>query len=71
MTIVTADARNAQTSGGLAIDTFFMIWTATFMLEMAFLMRSVEALRKRAGAGNHHEYHDNCGSLKPETFTLP
>jgi uncharacterized membrane protein len=46
MMIVGADARNAQTSGGRAIGTFFMIWTLAFALEMALLMSPMEALRK-------------------------
>ena len=46
MTIVSADARNAQTSGGLAIGTFFMIWTAAFIIEMALLMGPAEGLRR-------------------------
>src|SRR5947209_19603864 len=45
MTIVSADAHNAQTSGGLAIGTFFMIWTAAFIMEMALLMGPAESLR--------------------------
>jgi uncharacterized membrane protein len=46
MMIVGADARNAQTSGGRAIGTFFMIWTLAFAVEMGLLMSPVEALRK-------------------------
>jgi len=46
MTIVTADAHNAQTSGGHAIGTFFMIWTAAFILEMALLMSPADLLRR-------------------------
>jgi len=46
MMIVGADARNAQTSGGAAIGSFFLIWTAVFALEMALLMAPIEALRK-------------------------
>src|SRR5437016_10075060 len=46
MTIVAADAHNAQTSGGQALGTFFMIWTAAFILEMALLMGPAEALRR-------------------------
>src|SRR5438270_8103905 len=45
MIIVSADAHNAQTSGGLAIGTFFMIWTAAFIIEMALLMGPAESLR--------------------------
>ena len=46
MMIVGADARNAQTSGGSAIGSFFLIWTAVFALEMALLMAPAEGLRK-------------------------
>jgi uncharacterized membrane protein len=46
MMIVGADARNAQTGGGRAIGTFFMIWTLAFALEMALLMSPMETLRK-------------------------
>jgi uncharacterized membrane protein len=46
MTIVGADARNAQTSGGIAITTFFIIWTAVFAAEMGLLMGPVEGLRR-------------------------
>jgi uncharacterized membrane protein len=46
MMIVHADAHNAQTSGGKAIGTFFMIWTAAFAVEMVLLMAPVEFLRK-------------------------
>jgi uncharacterized membrane protein len=46
MTIVGADARNAQTSGGPTIATFFIIWTAVFIAEMTLLMGPVESLRK-------------------------
>jgi len=38
MTIVSADARNAQTSGGHAIWTFFVIWTLAFAIENALVM---------------------------------
>src|SRR5215475_14439959 len=38
MMIVGADARNAQASGGVAIGTFFGIWTVAFILEMGLLM---------------------------------
>jgi uncharacterized membrane protein len=46
MMIVGADARNAQTSGGHAIGTFFGLWTLAFAVEMALLMSPVDALRK-------------------------
>lgn len=46
MMIVHADAHNAQTSGGKAIGTFFVIWTAAFAVEMALLMAPAEFLRK-------------------------
>jgi uncharacterized membrane protein len=46
MMIVHADAHNAQTSGGRAIGTFFMIWTAAFAVEMILLMAPAEFLRK-------------------------
>lgn len=46
MMIVSADAHNAQTTGGRAIWTFFALWTAAFVVEMALLMGPAEALRK-------------------------
>jgi len=45
MMIVGADARNAQTSGGTAIGTFFGIWTLAFAIEMGMLMALAEGLR--------------------------
>ena len=51
MMIVSADAHNAQASGGRAIGTFFGIWTLAFAVEMALLMSPVEALRKGAVFG--------------------
>jgi uncharacterized membrane protein len=45
MMIVGTDARNAQTSGGKAIGTFFAIWTVAFAIEMGMLMSPAEALR--------------------------
>ncbi len=45
MMIVGADARNAQTSGGKAIGTFFAIWTIAFVIEMGMLMSPAEGLR--------------------------
>ncbi len=45
MMIVGADARNAQTSGGKAIGTFFAIWTVAFVIEMGMLMSPAEGLR--------------------------
>jgi len=51
MMIVTADAHNAQTSGGRAIGTYFGIWTLAFAVEMALLMSPVEALKKGAVFG--------------------
>jgi uncharacterized membrane protein len=47
MMIVSADARNAQTSGGVAIGTFFGIWTVAFAVEMGLLMSPAEALKKK------------------------
>jgi uncharacterized membrane protein len=46
MMIVGADARNAQTSGGGAIGTFFGIWTIAFAIEMGLLMSPAEGLKK-------------------------
>jgi len=46
MMIVGADARNANTSGGGAIGTFFGLWTVAFAIEMGLLMSPAEALRK-------------------------
>src|SRR5262245_19002309 len=46
MMIVGADARNAQTSGGRAIGTFFGLWTIAFIIEMGLLMSPAEALKK-------------------------
>src|SRR5689334_507804 len=48
MMIVGADARNAHTSGGGAIGTFFGIWTVAFVIEMGLLMSPAEALKKGA-----------------------
>ncbi|HXB22426.1 MAG TPA: urate hydroxylase PuuD [Candidatus Solibacter sp.] len=45
MMIVGADARNAQTSGGKAIGTFFVLWTVAFIIEMGMLMSPAEGLR--------------------------
>src|SRR6266481_506315 len=38
MMIVSADAHNAQSSGGAAIGTFFGLWTVAFAIEMGLLM---------------------------------
>jgi uncharacterized membrane protein len=46
MMIVAADARSAHTTGGHAIGTFFMIWTAAFVIEMGLLMSPAEVLKK-------------------------
>src|SRR5258707_522745 len=46
MMIVSADAHNAQASGGGAIGTFFGLWTLAFAVEMALLMGPAEILRK-------------------------
>jgi len=46
MMIVSADAHNAQTSGGRAIGTFFVIWTLAFAIEMALLQTPLEAVKK-------------------------
>ena len=51
MMIVSADAHNAQASGGRAIGTYFGIWTLAFAVEMALLMSPVEALKKGAVFG--------------------
>lgn len=51
MMIVSADARNAQASGGHAIGTFFGIWTIAFSIEMGLLMSPAEALKKGAVFG--------------------
>lgn len=48
MMIVSADAHNAETSGGRAIWTFFALWTAAFVVEMGLLMSPAEVLRKGA-----------------------
>src|SRR5215470_1147077 len=46
MMIVTADSHNAQTTSGVAIGTFFGLWTAAFVIEMGLLMSPAESLRK-------------------------
>ncbi|HEY6971096.1 MAG TPA: urate hydroxylase PuuD [Candidatus Angelobacter sp.] len=46
MMIVSADAHNAQAGSGRAIGTFFGLWTAVFIIEMALLMSPPEVLRK-------------------------
>ena len=46
MMIVSADAHNAQTSGGRAIGTFFGLWTIAFVIEMGLLMSPAKALKK-------------------------
>ena len=46
MMIVTADANNANTSGGTAIWSFFLIWTLAFAVEMGALMSPAAALKK-------------------------
>lgn len=46
MMIVHTDAHNAQTSGGRAIGTFFLLWTAAFAVEMGLLMSPAEALKR-------------------------
>jgi len=38
MMIVTADARNAQASPGIAIWSFFLIWTVAFAIENGLVM---------------------------------
>jgi len=48
MMIVSADAHNAQMSGGRAIGTFFAIWTLVFVVEMGLLMSPAEFLKKGA-----------------------
>ncbi len=44
--IVAADAHNAGASGGRAIGSFLVIWTAAFLVEMAVMMSPAEGLRK-------------------------
>lgn len=46
MMIVSADAHNAQTSGGKAIGTFFGLWTFAFVIEMGLLMSPADVLKK-------------------------
>ena len=46
MMIVTADANNANTSGGTAIWSFFLIWTLAFAVEMGTLMSPAAVLKK-------------------------
>jgi len=46
MMIVSADAHNAQTGGGHAIGTFFVLWTLAFIAEMAMLMGPLQVLRQ-------------------------
>jgi uncharacterized membrane protein len=46
MMIVSADAHNAQTSGGRAIGSFFVIWTLVFAVEMILLMSPAEVPKK-------------------------
>ncbi len=52
MMIVTADAHNAHTKGGVAIGTFFGLWTLAFVIEMGLLMAPPEILRKGAVFGS-------------------
>ena len=52
MMIVTSDAHNAQTSGGMAIGSFFALWTAAFAVEMGAVMSGFESLRKGAIFGS-------------------
>lgn len=49
--IVSADAHNAQTGGGVAIGTFFAIWTAVFAVEMGMLMSPPQFLKRGAVFG--------------------
>lgn len=51
MMIVADDAHKAQTKGGMAIGTFFVIWTVAFVVEMGLLMSPAEFLRKGAVFG--------------------
>jgi uncharacterized membrane protein len=51
MMIVHTDAHNAQTSGGMAIGSFFIIWTLVFVIEMGMLMSPAEALKKGSALG--------------------
>jgi len=46
MMIVSSDAHNANTSGGTAIWSFFLIWTVAFAIEMGALMAPAASLRK-------------------------
>ncbi|HZR28715.1 MAG TPA: urate hydroxylase PuuD [Terriglobales bacterium] len=46
MMIVHTDAHNGQANGGMAIGSFFAIWTAVFAIEMGMLMSPAEALKK-------------------------
>jgi uncharacterized membrane protein len=46
MNIVSSDARNASASPGRAIWSFFVLWTAAFVVEMGVLMSPAAALRK-------------------------
>jgi uncharacterized membrane protein len=43
--IVGADARNAGASSGMAMGSFFAIWTLAFVIEMGVLMSPAEALK--------------------------
>ncbi len=38
MNIVATDARNANASSGLAIGSFFLVWTLAFVVEMGIVM---------------------------------
>lgn len=46
MTIVAADARNADVSPGTAIWSFFALWTVAFVIYTGVIMSPSEALRK-------------------------
>ncbi len=49
MHTVGGDAQNAGVSGGHAIGTFFGIWTAVFVIEMAILMSPAGQILRGAG----------------------
>ena len=46
MIIVSSDAHNAETSGGTAIWSFFLVWTLAFVVEMGALMAPADILRR-------------------------
>lgn len=52
MYTVSADARNAEASGGPAIGTFFGLWTLAFAIEMGLLMSPSKLLKTPAVFGS-------------------